>query len=149
MGTALTQQWNRLALPRHPKEHRLRMLTVVNLVVALGGAYAVTGTLVAIAFVLFQIERKDPGAHGAFAFRPLLLPGLILLWPLVILRWSARADTATTLPSLRRHKRVHAVIWSIMAACLLAMAVMAWSLRQHVIPVSPSIRIGVIAGAVA
>jgi hypothetical protein len=35
----------------------------------------------------------DPAARGAYAFRPLLLPGLVLLWPLVAWRWAVLART--------------------------------------------------------
>ena len=48
--------------------------------------YAAIGLVVAAWFVLWAIERADPGAHGAYAFRPLLVPGAALLWPLVLLR---------------------------------------------------------------
>ena len=49
-------------------------------------AYAALGAAVALAFLTFGIERVDPAARGAYAFRPLLLPGLVLLWPLVLWR---------------------------------------------------------------
>ena len=48
--------------------------------------YAAIGLIVAVWFVLWGIERSDPGTHGAYAFRPLLIPGAALLWPLVLLR---------------------------------------------------------------
>ena len=38
------------------------------------------------------IEAIDPVARGAYAFRPLLLPGLALLWPLVLRRWRQRLE---------------------------------------------------------
>lgn len=50
-------------------------------------AYAALGAAVALAFLVFGIERIDPAARGAYAFRPLLVPGLVLLWPLVLWRW--------------------------------------------------------------
>ena len=49
--------------------------------------YCGPGIVVALAFVLFGIDRIDDAAHGAFLVRPLLMPGLILLWPLVLVRW--------------------------------------------------------------
>jgi hypothetical protein len=61
-------------------------------------AYAGIGLLVGVLFLVFAIDRMDPAAVGAYAFRPLLLPGLILLWPLVLRRWLAferRAGTAS------------------------------------------------------
>ena len=57
--------------------------------------YLAAGVLVALAFVLWGIDRDDPGAAGAYAFRPLLLPGLVLLWPAVVARWSALARRRT------------------------------------------------------
>jgi hypothetical protein len=49
--------------------------------------YAVIGTALALVFLLWGIDRIDPAAAGAYAFRPLLIPGLVLLWPLVAARW--------------------------------------------------------------
>ncbi len=49
--------------------------------------YGVAGLAVAGAFLLFGLDRVDPAARGAHAFRPLLVPGLVLLWPLVLWRW--------------------------------------------------------------
>lgn len=45
------------------------------------------GFAVGLGFLLFGIDRVDGAARGAFAFRPLLVPGLTLLWPLVLWRW--------------------------------------------------------------
>jgi len=45
------------------------------------------GVVVGVAFLFLGIDRIDPAARGAYAFRPLLLPGLALLWPFVALRW--------------------------------------------------------------
>ena len=50
-------------------------------------AYAVVGGLVAVPFVLIGVDRLDPAARGAIAFRPLLLPGAVMLWPIVLVRW--------------------------------------------------------------
>ncbi len=49
--------------------------------------YALAGLAVGMAFLLRGLDRVDPAARGAHAFRPLILPGLMLLWPLVVLRW--------------------------------------------------------------
>ncbi len=50
--------------------------------------YGVAGLAVAAVFLLWGIDRVDPGAAGAYAFRPLLVPGVTLLWPVVLLRWA-------------------------------------------------------------
>ena len=51
-------------------------------------AYGIVGALVAVAFLVAGIERVTHAARGAYAFRPLLFPGLVLLWPLVAWRWA-------------------------------------------------------------
>jgi hypothetical protein len=56
-------------------------------------AYALTGAVVAAAFLALGLDRLDPGARGAYLFRALIVPGLVLLWPLVALRW-ARLEAA-------------------------------------------------------
>jgi hypothetical protein len=53
--------------------------------------YALAGAAVALAFLLRGIERVEPAARGAHGFRPLLLPGLVLLWPWVVWRWAVLA----------------------------------------------------------
>ena len=59
------------------------------LLVQAATAYGVAGAAVAAAFLFVGIDRVDPAARGAYAFRPLLVPGLILLWPAVAWRWWA------------------------------------------------------------
>jgi uncharacterized protein (DUF58 family) len=58
-----------------------------RLLLALIAAYGAAGLVVGLLFLFRAIERATPAARGAHAFRPLLLPGLILLWPLVLWRW--------------------------------------------------------------
>ncbi|MEM7069343.1 MAG: hypothetical protein AAF478_10715 [Pseudomonadota bacterium] len=57
--------------------------TLVYLIMLYLGA----GLAVAAVFILFGIERVEPHARGSLGFRPLLIPGLTLLWPLVLWRW--------------------------------------------------------------
>ena len=49
--------------------------------------YGIIGLIVGAAFLFLGIDRFDPAARGAYAFRPLLLPGCVLLWPFVAFRW--------------------------------------------------------------
>lgn len=49
--------------------------------------YALIGLGVAIVFLLFAIDRIDEAAYGAYAVRPLLVPGIVMLWPVVLVRW--------------------------------------------------------------
>jgi len=60
---------------------------MADLVVWVVYVYLGVGLAVAGLFLLFGIERVDASSRGAYAFRPLLIPGLTLLWPLVLRRW--------------------------------------------------------------
>lgn len=51
--------------------------------------YLMAGGVVAALFLVIGLDRIDPSARGTYAFRPLLIPGICLLWPLVIYRWLA------------------------------------------------------------
>ncbi len=53
--------------------------------------WATPGLIVAIAFLAVGIDRIDYAAVDAYAFRPLLIPGILLLWPLVLWRWAVLA----------------------------------------------------------
>lgn len=50
-------------------------------------AYGAIGAAVALAFLLWGIERVDEAAKGAWLVRPQLAPGVVLLWPVVLARW--------------------------------------------------------------
>jgi len=67
-----------------------------TLLVDLATLYAGIGLALGLAFLLFGIDRLDPAARGAYAVRPLLLPGLVLLWPLVAWRWAVLARARRT-----------------------------------------------------
>lgn len=50
--------------------------------------YGALGVLVAIPMVLRGINRLDPAAaEGTWGFRVLAFPGVMVLWPLVLVRW--------------------------------------------------------------
>lgn len=93
-------------------------------------AYAAMGAVVAVAFQAFGLDRVMPSARGAYGFRPLLLPGLVLLWPLVLWRWAVLARGAPALPLGRRYARAHRVAWTLLAVLLPLLLVGALALRQ-------------------
>lgn len=49
--------------------------------------YGWVGAATALIFLLFGIDRIDASARGSYAFRPILIPGIIVVWPLVLYRW--------------------------------------------------------------
>lgn len=52
------------------------------------GLYLLAGVVFALAFVNFGVGRIDPAARGtSIAFRLLILPGCVALWPLLAVKW--------------------------------------------------------------
>ncbi|WP_299742300.1 hypothetical protein [uncultured Tateyamaria sp.] len=49
--------------------------------------WGMIGALVAAVFLTVGIDRIDEDARGAYVFRPLLIPGVLLIWPIVLWRW--------------------------------------------------------------
>jgi hypothetical protein len=63
-------------------------MTGPELVLLGGAAYAAAGLLFAAAFVTVGVTRLDPAARGSSrAFRALILPGAVALWPLLAAKW--------------------------------------------------------------
>lgn len=52
------------------------------------GVYLAVGVLFALPFVFVGVQRIDPDAAGAgIGFRLVILPGVVMLWPVMALRW--------------------------------------------------------------
>lgn len=49
--------------------------------------WAYAGAAVALVFLTIGMDRVDEDARGAYAFRVLLVPGVLLIWPFVLWRW--------------------------------------------------------------
>ncbi|MEM6588406.1 MAG: hypothetical protein AAF641_08170 [Pseudomonadota bacterium] len=77
------------------------------------------GLAVGVLFLLFGIHRVDEDADGAVAFRPLLIVGIVLIWPLVLWRWTVLARGRDNWQA--RHVPPRAV--HMIAAVFLALAV--------------------------
>ncbi len=51
-------------------------------------AYGAIGVLFGLAFVTLGIGRVDEAARGSsIAFRALILPGCVALWPVLLMKW--------------------------------------------------------------
>jgi hypothetical protein len=51
-------------------------------------AHLLCGFVFAIPFVFIGVGKIDPhAAHGSWGFRLLIIPGTMLLWPLLAARW--------------------------------------------------------------
>lgn len=53
--------------------------------------YLYAGIAIAVAFLVWGVDKIDEAARGTFLFRVLVLPGLIGLWPLVLVMWRRHA----------------------------------------------------------
>jgi hypothetical protein len=95
-----------------------------NAVIIAVQAYGAIGALVAAWFLLWRIEAIDPMARGAYAFRPLLVPGIVLLWPLVL--WRAAPGTPH-----RAFRTAHRRIWTVLAVLLPLLVLGSLALRQN------------------
>jgi len=61
------------------------LVSIILIVVAL---YLVTGIFFAIVFLIKGIDKIDTTAHGSgWGFRIIILPGTIVLWPLLLNKW--------------------------------------------------------------
>lgn len=49
--------------------------------------YASIGLAIGLIFIFLGIDRLALDARHSWAFRPLLLPGFVLIWPLALWRW--------------------------------------------------------------
>jgi hypothetical protein len=93
-------------------------------------AYALVGLVFAVAFLLWGLDRFDTSALGRIAFRPLLVPGLALLWPYMLLRWQRGSRVPTAAGAQRRQRAAHARIWFALAAILPLIFLGGFFLRQ-------------------
>ncbi len=80
------------------------------------------GAFVAAVFLTFGIDRIDEDARGAYVFRPLLIPGILLIWPLVLWRWF-RLETGETQAARYRPPRAAHLAVSVLMAFGIAVAV--------------------------
>ncbi|WP_298822350.1 hypothetical protein [uncultured Roseibium sp.] len=62
-------------------------MQTAELLIEIGRYYLMAGGVVAILFLVIGIDRIEPSSRGSYAFRPLLIPGICLIWPLVLYRW--------------------------------------------------------------
>lgn len=106
-------------------------MTASVFLIGFAQGWLVLGAAVAIAFVLFGMDIIDEDARGALTFRPLIVPGVILIWPLVLWRWWELAHGGDNWHL--RHKpprQAHAVVVAVMAVVVTLTLGSAYALRQ-------------------
>jgi len=67
-------------------------LTLARALVGALGAWLALGVIFALPFVIRGVDRVDPDARGSgWGFRLIIVPGVTLLWPLLVWRLLRRA----------------------------------------------------------
>jgi len=89
------------------------------------------GAIVAAFFLTIGIDRIDEDARGAYIFRPLLIPGVLLIWPIVLWRWL----TLETGRDSWRHRHLpergaHGKIWLVLCIALPLIILAGLMIRQ-------------------
>lgn len=90
------------------------------------------GALVALGFLTVGLAQIDEDARGAVAFRPLLIPGILVLWPLVIWRWWILASGRDNWHL--RHappRRSHGLVAILMGVLIALTLLVSFSIRQY------------------
>ena len=112
------------------------MKTVVEILLVLGGIHIAIGGIFALVIQRSILARRDPAVRGAgLGFRFLLLPGMILLWPLLVFAWFGnghdpnRSDLFGDRLSPARIRSVHGLAWKVLAIVLPIGLAMALGLR--------------------
>lgn len=100
------------------------------------------GLALALVFLTMGIDRVDSNSRKSFIFRPLLIPGVVVLWPLVLWRWIQIA-TGRDRP-LARHRpprEFHRMAWIVFACVIPAILVTGLIVRQDGPLERPSMRL--------
>ena len=110
---------------------RLGMMTA-SLLVWLASLWLYAGAAVAVLFLLYGIGRVDESARGSFSFRPLLVPGILLLWPLVLWRWwKLESGWDPSGVHYRAVRRAHGWAWLVLGVAIPALLISAMLYCQH------------------
>jgi len=90
-----------------------------------------TGSAVALAFLTFGMDLIDEDADGAYVFRLLIIPGILLIWPLVLWRWAVLAMGKDHWPNRYRARRTnHLWVGIVMPIAIVVVLCVGWSVRQ-------------------
>lgn len=100
------------------------ILLIIKIWGGIGGA-------VALAFLTFGMDQIDEDAQGAYVFRPLIVPGILLIWPMVLWRWAILAKGKDYWPKRYATKRRnHQWFGLAMPVAIVVILIAGWSVRQ-------------------
>jgi len=93
--------------------------------------WGIIGAVVALVFLTIGIDRIDEDARGAYVFRPLLIPGVLLIWPLVLWRWwRIETERAAWADRYRTVRAWHGPAVLLMSLAIVAVIIIGLSVRQ-------------------
>jgi hypothetical protein len=102
-----------------------------ELILFLVKAWGVTGALVAVPFLTFGIDQLDEDARGAYVFRPLLIPGILVIWPFILWRWYVLAAGKEEWARRYKPRRAsHQWFGFVMPIVILTIIIVGLSIRQ-------------------
>lgn len=94
-------------------------MTQAEFILRIVQGWGILGTMVAIPFLTFGVDQVDEDARGAYVFRPLLVPGVLLIWPLVLWRWYVLGNGRDEWSArYRPRRRTHYAFAILMPVCI-------------------------------
>lgn len=105
-------------------------MATAALIVMLAKVWLWIGAGVAAAFLTIGLGRLDEDASDAYIFRALLIPGILLIWPLVLWRWLRMARGEAFLPRYQP-LMAHTPAAIMMAVLIVAALALSFSARQE------------------
>ena len=119
-----------VGLPRIRTQER-RIMEIAQALVMAMQTWGIIGAVVAALFLTVGMDRIDEDARGAYIFRPLLIPGVLLIWPLVLWRWwQIETQTAGWAPRYRAVRAWYGPAVVTMSIAIVAIIFAALSARQ-------------------
>ena len=106
-------------------------MSAAETIVAAARLWGVVGSLVALAFLTVGIDRIDEDARGSYVFRVLLVPAVLLIWPLVLWRWWVlETDRDAWAKRYRPPRGPHLVVAVALLGCVVFTIVAGIAVRQ-------------------
>ena len=74
------------------------MQTIVNIMLIAVAVYFSGGALFTVIFLFRGLNKVDERTHGAtVGFKIIIIPGCIVLWPILLRKWMAAANNISKL----------------------------------------------------
>ncbi|MGI9407139.1 MAG: hypothetical protein ACR2O4_12285 [Hyphomicrobiaceae bacterium] len=100
------------------------------------------GAVVALVFLTIGIDRIDENARSSYIFRPLLVPGVLLIWPIVLWRWIVLERNGAQCPGrYKPQRRTHGQLWLVFSILIPAIFAGALLVRQTWPEQAPAVRL--------